>query len=68
MTSKNKTIDKLSLLLNASDKRRNRNKLLSKVDHQVNKIVTVMAYFEKMSAAEISIFHKRIVKNIYFNI
>ncbi|MGC1026628.1 hypothetical protein [Pantoea agglomerans] len=66
MTSKNKTIDKLSLLLNASDKRRNRNKLLSKVDHQVNKIVTVMAYFEKMSAAEISIFHKRIVKNIYF--
>lgn len=67
MGVKNKKIDKLSKIINASDKRRNRRKLFSKTDEGMNKLVTIHNYFEEMSASEIFSTHKRIKRHMYFS-
>lgn len=67
MSKKNKKIDKLSIIFNASDKRRTRRKMFSRIDENLNKRLTVLSYFESMSAAEIFVNHKRIKKHNYFS-
>lgn len=66
MNTKVKKIDKLSILLNKADKRRNRKRMFSSIDDKANALLTVMDYFESMSASDISIYHKKIVKHVYF--
>ncbi|HEE9861369.1 hypothetical protein I6M76_08885 [Citrobacter cronae] len=67
MSKKNKKIDKLSMIFNASDKRRARRKMFSRMDESLNKRMTVLSYFDEMSAAEIYVNHKRIKSHSYFS-
>ncbi|AXY32297.1 hypothetical protein [Yersinia pseudotuberculosis] len=67
MSKKIKKIDKLSIIFNASDKRRARRKMFSRMDEGLNKRITVLSYFDEMNAAEIYLNHKRIKNHSYFS-
>jgi len=67
MSKKVKKIDKLSIILNASDKRRARKKMFSRVNENLNKRMTVLSYFDEMSASDIYLNHKRIKNHSYFS-
>ncbi|WP_426739552.1 hypothetical protein [Enterobacter cloacae complex sp. 379A2] len=67
MSKKIKKIDKLSIIFNAADKRRTRRKMFSRMNESLNKRMTVISYFDEMTAAEIYLNHKRIKVNGYFS-